>query len=161
MNSIEFAINMELDGQKFYQAQAENNKDNSLKTVFLLLAKDEGCHASILQKELAEASYELTDNKILSETSNVFKGSGDFKNEFKKIPNQVEVYRLALQKEKESIELYQKFLKEATDANAKKLFEYLVKQEENHFKIFDNLITLVERPDEWVEDAEFGTREEY
>lgn len=161
MNSIEFAINMELDGQKFYQEQAENNKDNNLNTVFLLLAKDEGCHASILKKELVEATYELTDNKILSETNNVFKGSGDFKSEFKKIPNQVEVYRLALEKEKESIELYQKFLKEAADDNTKRLFKYLVKQEENHFKIFDNLITLVERPDEWVEDAEFGTREEY
>jgi len=30
MNSIEFAINMELDGVKYYTEQAEINKDNSL-----------------------------------------------------------------------------------------------------------------------------------
>ena len=49
MNSIEFAINMELDGVKYYTEQAEINKDNSLNTVFLLLAKDEGNHARILK----------------------------------------------------------------------------------------------------------------
>lgn len=161
MNSIEFAINMELDGQKYYTVQAEKNKDNPLENVFLLLAKDEGSHADLLKKELAEAAYELVDNKILAETNNVFRGAGDFKNEFEKIPNQVEVYRMALEMEKQSIDLYQKFLNEATDERSKKLFGYLVKQEKNHYAIFDDLITLVERPDEWVEDAEFGTREEY
>ena len=68
---------------------------------------------------------------------------------------------MALQMEKDSIELYQKFFKEAGDEQTKKLFGYLIRQEENHFEIFDNLITLVERPEEWVEDAEFGPREEY
>lgn len=37
MNSLEFAINMEHDGEKFYKRQVEINKDNSLNTVFLLL----------------------------------------------------------------------------------------------------------------------------
>ena len=161
MNSLEFAINMELDGQKYYLEQAENNKDNSLKTVFLLLAKDEGCHADMIKKELAETTYELTDNKILTETNNVFKGVGDFKNRFKEIPNQIDVYRMALEREQESIDLYKKFLNDAVDESSKKLFDFLVKQEENHYRIFDNLITLVERPEEWVEDAEFGIREEY
>lgn len=161
MNSLEFAINMELDGQKYYLEQAENNKDNSLKTVFLLLAKDEGCHADMIKKELAETTYELTDNRILAETNNVFKGVGDFKNSFKEIPNQIDVYRMALKREQESIDLYKKFLNDAVDESSKKLFTFLVKQEENHYRIFDNLITLVERPEEWVEDAEFGTREEY
>ncbi|AFA47808.1 ferritin-like domain-containing protein [Acetobacterium woodii] len=161
MNSLEFAINMELDGQKYYLEQAENNKDNSLKTVFLLLAKDEGCHADMIKKELAETSYELIDNKILAETNNVFKGVGDFKNRFKEIPNQIDVYRMALKREQESIDLYKKFLNDAVDESSKKLFGFLVKQEENHYRIFDNLITLIERPEEWVEDAEFGTREEY
>ncbi len=161
MNSLEFAINMELDGQKYYLEQAENNKDNSLKTVFLLLAKDEGCHADMIKKELAETTYELTDNKILTETNNVFKGVGDFKNRFKEIPNQIDVYRMALEREQESIDLYKKFLNDAVDESSKKLFGFLVKQEENHYRIFDNLITLVERPEEWVEDAEFGIREEY
>ncbi|WP_026396210.1 ferritin-like domain-containing protein [Acetobacterium malicum] len=161
MNSIEFAIKMELDGEKYYREQAENNQDNSLNAVFLLLAEDENGHAKLLKNELEKITYDLADNETLADTGNVFKDRSEFKNKFEKIPNQLDVYRMALQMEKDSIELYQKFLAEATDEQTKKLFGYLVKQEENHFKIFDNLITLVERPDEWVEDAEFGVREEY
>jgi rubrerythrin len=161
MNSIEFAINMEFDGEKYYREQAEFNKDNSLNAVFLLLAEDENGHAKLLQNELKKMTYELSDNKTLANVNNVFKDKGDFKNRFEEIPNQLDVYRMALQMEKDSIALYEKLFNEATDEHTKKLFGYLVKQEENHFKIFDNLITLVERPEEWVEDAEFGPREEY
>ncbi|MBC3899630.1 ferritin-like domain-containing protein [Acetobacterium malicum] len=161
MNSIEFAIKMELDGEKYYREQAKNNQDNSLNAVFLLLAEDENGHAKLLKSEQEKITYDLADNPTLADTGNVFKDRSEFKNKFEKIPNQLDVYRMALQMEKDSIELYQKFLAEATDEQTKKLFGYLVKQEENHFKIFDNLITLVERPDEWVEDAEFGVREEY
>ena len=161
MNSVEFAIKMELDGEKYYREQAENNQDNSLNAVFLLLAEDENGHAKLLKNELEKISYDLADNETLADTNNVFRDKGDFKNKFEKIPDQLDVYRMALQMEKDSIELYQKFFSESTDEQTKKLFGYLVKQEENHFKIFDNLITLVERPDEWVEDAEFGPREDY
>jgi rubrerythrin len=161
MNSIEFAIKMELDGEKYYREQAENNQDNPLNIIFVFLADDEKGHAALLQNELEKITYDLADNQTLAETNNVFKERGDFKNKFEKIPNQLDVYRMALQMEKDSIELYQKFFTESTDEQTKKLFGYLVKQEENHFKIFDNLITLVERPEEWVEDAEFGVREEY
>lgn len=161
MNSIEFAIKMERDGEAYYREQAKNNQDNPLNAVFLLLAEDENGHAVLLKNELAKISYDLADNEALVDTNNVFKDRGDFKNKFEKIPNQLDVYRMALQMEKDSIELYQKFYQESADDQTKKLFAYLVKQEENHYKIFDNLITLVERPEEWVEDAEFGVREEY
>ncbi|MBC3795762.1 ferritin-like domain-containing protein [Acetobacterium tundrae] len=161
MNSLEFAIKMEHDGEEYYKKQAEINKNNRLNTVFLLLAKDEGRHAQILENEFKELEYSLIDNDTLLETNNVFKGSKNFQNDFKDIPNQVEVYRLALEKERQSIELYEKFLSEASDDKLKELFGYLVKQEKNHYKIFEGLILLVERPEEWVESAEFGTREEY
>ena len=41
MNILEFAINMELDGEKYYNDQAEITKDSYLKNIFLILAKDE------------------------------------------------------------------------------------------------------------------------
>ena len=44
MNSLEFAISMELEGGKYYREQAEKNQGNSLRTVFLMLAEDEDNH---------------------------------------------------------------------------------------------------------------------
>ncbi len=136
MNSLEFAINMELDGEKYYRQLAELNEDNALQTIFLLLAKDEETHGKILKDALRNTAYELKDNKILFEMNNVFREIGDFKKEVEENPSQAEAYRLALEKEKESIDLYTKLLAEAKDDSNKELFKYLVSQEENHYKIF-------------------------
>jgi len=154
---LEFAINMEHDGEKFYKRQAEINKDNSLNTVFLLLEKDEAHHAQILQNKFNE----LTDNNTLSQVNNVFKESKGFISEFEKIPNQLDAYKFALEIERKSIDLYTSFLSESTDDQSKELFEFLIKQEKDHYTIFEELILLIERPEEWVENAEFGIREEY
>lgn len=161
MKNFERAIKMELDGETYYREQAKLNKDNSLNTVFLLLAEDERNHAKILESKFNKLSFQLDDNNILLESKNVFKGIRDFKSEIKKNPSQLDVYKLALVKEKESIDLYKKSLSEATNHEEKELFEYLVKQETDHFQIVEELILLLSRPDDWVESAEFGIREEY
>jgi len=161
MNSLEFAINMEHDGEKFYRSQAEINKGNSLHGIFLMLEKDEAHHAQILQNKFSEVSNELTDNDTLSQANNVFKGSGNFKSEFMDIPNQLDAYKFALEIERKSIDLYESLLAESPDNSTKKMFRFLIKQEQDHFTIFEALILLVERPEEWVENAEFGVREEY
>jgi len=161
MNCIEFAINMELDGEEYYKEQATINKDNSLKAVFLVLAKDEESHARILKNKLKELSYNLQDNNTISEVKNVFEGIEDYKKEISILPVQLELYKEALEKEKQSISLYEKLLSQATDDNEKKLFEYLIKQEKDHYAILEDFALLISRPDEWVEASEFGIREEY
>jgi hypothetical protein len=50
---------------------------------------------------------------------------------------------------------------EAKDEKDKVLYEFLVLQETKHHLLFDELVKIVSRPEEWVEDAEFGVREEY
>ncbi|MCO1601741.1 ferritin-like domain-containing protein [Desulfosporosinus nitroreducens] len=161
MDILEFAIKMELEGEKYYTEQAKINKDNSLSTVFLLLAKDENIHAKILENKVNKLSFDLKQSETLSEAKSVFNDLGTLKNELKQVPNQLDVYRSALENEKESINLYRKYLSEATDNESKKVFEYLIKQEEDHYAIIDQIVTLINHSEEWVESAEFGKREEY
>ena len=161
MNSLAFAINSELEGAKYYREQAELNKANELSTVFLLLVKDEETHAQVLQNKLNELFYELKNNNTLTNVNNIFKGIGDYKEKTIAFPKQIDLYRMALDKEKQSIKLYNEFLSEATDDMDKQLFSYLVRQEMDHFTIIENMVMFVDRPEEWVESAEFGIREEY
>ena len=161
MNILEFAIQMELDGENYYIKQAEINKDNVLSTVFLMLAKDERIHTKILQKKANNQSYELKQNATLTEAKSIFSDIEAIKNGIKQMPNQLNVYRLALSNEKASVTLYRKYSSESTDTESKQVFEYLMKQEEDHYKIIDELVSLISRPEEWVESAEFGIREEY
>ena len=161
MNILEFAMNMELEGEKYYTEQAEINKANSLSVIFLMLAKDETMHFKVLENRVNKLSYDLKQTETLAEAKNIFSNMGDLKNEIKQMPNQLDVYRAALENEKASITLYQKYLSEATDDESKSLFEYLLKQEKGHYALIDQLVSIVSRPEEWVESAEFGLREDY
>ena len=51
--------------------------------------------------------------------------------------------------------------KESNDPQSKMLFHFLIQQETRHVNLLEELVKQVKRPEEWVESAEFGTREEY
>lgn len=162
MNSLEFAIKMELDGEKYYLDQAENNTSNSVKKVCQILAREEHKHANLIQRELDELGYDLLDTNTYENIKNVFTDLNDFKSEIKDIPTQLEFYHAALEIEKNSIDLYTNFYDNAVEVKGKALYEFLVKQEKKHFAIIDAIITMLRHADEWVESAEFGLRiEEY
>lgn len=158
MQLLEFAIEMEEQGAQYYREQAEKNRENSLYTVFNRLAEDERHHAGILKDKLNHLPYKPAGS-VMPTAKNIFDGLGNFKMSTKSNPEQLDVYRLALEKEKQSIDLYQKLLNESNDD--KDLFEFLIAQEEKHYEIMELLVKLVDRPNSWVESAEFGIREDY
>ena len=161
MNALEYAIQMELDGEKYYREQAELNKDNSLYTVCLMLAEDEKKHAMILSNKLEKLAYELTDSEMLLDVKNVFTDINNIEMEEKEVLSQLDFYRIALDKEKQSIELYTDLLNKAADSEEKDVFEYLIRQERQHQDVLEELVTLLRHAHEWVEAAEFGIRKEY
>ncbi|AGA69057.1 hypothetical protein Desdi_1564 [Desulfitobacterium dichloroeliminans LMG P-21439] len=161
MNALEFAVKMELEGEQYYREQAEINKDTSLHTVFQMLADDERMHAKILEQKAKKLDYTLEPNETLATAKHVFSNKDSVKSEIKVIPGQIDVYRAALENERESINLYEKYASEATDDEARILFNYLIQQEKEHYSIIDELVTLLSHSEEWVENAEFGVRKDY
>lgn len=160
MKLYDYAIKMELDGEQYYRDQAEKNQGQAIARVFTLLAKAEMKHAALLRSRQQGESVakDLTD---LAADQNVFSAMDDFKADVTSIPRQLDVYRLALDIEQKSIDQYKKLLDNAEADQDRQLLSFLVDQETQHYNLFDTLITLVSRPEEWVEDAEFGKREEY
>ena len=159
MNTIDFAISMEEDGRRYYLEQAERNKDNELRTVFLLLADSEKDHAELLRQYKNREDISLQGNFVGLELKSVFHGMKIFHKEDS--DRQKEVYRIACEQEEKSIHLYKELEAQARDEFDRELFRYLILQEEGHLALFEELVRLVTRPEEWVESAEFGLREEY
>lgn len=157
MNGFEYAIKMELDGEKFYREQALANKDNILNPVFSSLAEDEKQHALMIKEKQAGNDFQ-PDKEDMSNIKNVFNDAIGLDVE-KSTAEQIDAYRKALEMEAKSIELYKKLLSESNEN--KDLFEFLVKQEENHYNLIEEIIEMVIRPNEWVESAEFGVRKNY
>lgn len=119
MEILDYAIKMEMDGEKFYLELAERNKDNKLNVVFKSLASDEAHHAKIIKDKKHGITTSL-DGGAQATIKNVFSGS-DFKIESSS-PEQVDAYKGALDKEQESIDLYKKLLSESD--KDKKLFTF-------------------------------------
>lgn len=161
MNLLEFAMNMEIEMEKYYIKQARNNEENGLHSIFLMLAEDERRHMELLESKINQLSWELVDRDTLMTYKNIFHEIHAFKNQIKSNLDILDVCRIALEKEKESINLYGKILSKATDDNGKKLFEHLIQEEKIHYSIFDEIVSHISRAEEWVESAEFGLREEY
>jgi len=161
MNTMEFAIKMELDGERYYRRQAELNKENSLYPICLMLADDEARHARILTGKSKHLNYELTDSATLATAKNIFNGIEDFKMDLKPNPSQLDFYRIATEMERQSIALYSEFLAKAEQPGEVELFEYLIGQEKQHFEILDELSTLLRHAEEWIESAEFGLRKDF
>lgn len=161
MNSLEFAINMELEGEQYYIQQAETNKNNGLHSVFLLLANDEKNHANILRNKSKDLPFELNQNSALTQSKSIFKELAQDKNQIKQSSTQLDLYKSALATEKISIELYKELLNNVVDEQEKELFQFLVQQEEEHYTIIEEIITLLTKPEEWVESPEFGIRKDY
>ena len=98
MDVLQFAINMELDGERYYREQAERNADNALKTVFDILAEDEAKHASILQSRMDGKAYELKPHERLTSQMSLFTNENDHHAQVDEKPEQAEVYHAAIAK---------------------------------------------------------------
>ncbi|MDF2655468.1 MAG: rubrerythrin [Bacillota bacterium] len=159
MNSIELAINLEMEGKKFYLQQAENTKDSGLKSIFHTLAEEESIHARILKNKAETLPYELVDT--YAEIKNLFVEIGAYKDLIKVTPDAIDAYHAALQNEQKSIDLYTEMLKETSNEKDREIIAFIIEQEKDHYKVMEQLVEMVSRPKEWVESAEFGVRKEY
>lgn len=158
LDMFEFAVKMELDGRDYYEKQAALHAQPELKAVFETLAREEAAHAALLmgrQEGLPMPQAEHAEPGL----ENLFSGLADFKIDIKEMPNAVDAYRAALEKEQQSIDLYKKMLADHSEAQG--LLEFLIRQEQKHYEIIEEIVKLVDRPNTWVESAEFGLREEY
>ena len=161
MEVLQFAINMELEGERYYHEQAVKYADSALKVVFDLLAGDEAKHADILRSKMTGKAYTLKAQEKLTSQMGVFSGAAESSPEAGALPDQPELYKAAMQKEQQSIDLYEELRGKAADAQTEALFDFLIQEENKHFALLDAMFTLVNRPKEWVEAAEFGVREDY
>ncbi len=161
MDALELALSLELDLEKYYKEQAEKNKNNSLNIVFTMLAKEEEKHADILLGKADLFTMSVNEESILIESRKVFGQLKDFESDISDLPSQLDSYLFALDMEHKSLDFYHGLKDNAQDEHAQKTYDYLIKQEEIHCVLLEELVKLTTRPKEWVESAEFGIREDY
>ncbi len=161
MGLLNQAILQQQEGARYYRQQSDNHAQIALKQVFDLLAEDEKRHEMILQAARDRPPVQLQDDGTSEKVAVLF---GDLQTQQQDIPApvaQADVYRAAWDMEKTSVSLYEQLFDQEEDEEYKALYAFLIDQERMHMDIMENLYRFVNRPNEWVESAEFGLREEY
>ncbi|SFL35378.1 ferritin-like domain-containing protein [Pelosinus propionicus] len=163
MDIFDFALQMELDGEKYYRDLADKVRDNDLKTVLEGLAEDEQRHYKIIQLAQSQIFNPISDSS-LHDMPNVFSRNKEktFVLETDLIAKlkdeQSDVYRAALLKEEESVALYKRLQEDSNHPEAKLIFKKLMQEEEKHVEVIENIIEMLNHVNDWVEAAEFNPK---
>lgn len=168
MDVFEFALKMELDGEKYYRDLANRVQYEELKIVLENLAEDEQRHYQIILLAQNQRLQPIEGNPTLSKVKNVFTctdahklalNNKDFIVKLK--DEQSDLYRAALEKEKESVRLYQKLKENSKNTEEETVFTTLMHEEEKHVEVIDNIIDMLNHVNDWVEAAEFNHKDTY
>ncbi|MFC2078357.1 ferritin family protein [Candidatus Bipolaricaulota bacterium] len=157
---IEQAIHLEATAEANYREAAERTSDSSAGAVLELLADEEAEHAKTLRGMSDVANLGRSD--VLGRAKTWVRGvvegglpaiSSD--------AGIVTVLRRAMDIEQMTESFYRENAATAEDAAVIDLFTVLADIEKTHFLLVGSLLEYFDRPNEWIESAEFGLRDEY
>ena len=160
MDILDFAIQMEKDGEAYYREIAEGTKDKGMKNIFTMLADEEVKHAEVLN-EMKSGAPEPGETKVLSDVKNIFARMREEKEHPDIDTSQIDMYRKALELEGKSKDFYLEKSNEVEDLLQKGWLLKLADEESKHYFILENIIEFVSRPDTWLENSEFVHLEDY
>ncbi len=160
MTLIDEAVQLEQRAENTYRGAQQETSDPGAQRILGLLADEEAKHAQLLL-EMGEAS-EVPGTNLVQEArgwveDNVEGGSMAISPD----ASLVDVLRRGMDVERTTEKFYRDHVSETGDERRAALFERLADREREHFQFLSSLVEYYNRPNEWVEDAEFGVRSEY
>jgi rubrerythrin len=139
------AIDKEVESYTFYTATAERVKDKALKTIFKELADQETMHRKTLQEYLSGSRKVLKFDEVkdyhLSDTIE----SPTLTTEMKPLDG----LKLAIKKEEEAKQMYEKLAQASADPEQKKIFDELSKMELGHKARLEDIYTNTAFAEAW------------
>lgn len=144
------AIAIEIYGREYYSIFSELVEEEKAKAIFRGLARDEGEHRELLEKEYKKISGKPIDIREMDE-ENREKARRIFPESLEPmgIGETKDVLTLGIRTEKRSIELYSKSAQKIDVLSSKDLFLKLVHFEEGHKKTLEDALYYLEQEGSW------------
>jgi rubrerythrin len=160
MNIFEYAMQMEKDGEEYYRQMAGKTANKGLQAILTMLADEEVKHYKTIEKMQTKEPH-MEDATILTDARNIFVQIKESGESFDFDIQRTELYRKALDIEKNSRDFYTEKANEVTEEYQRELFLKLADEERKHYFLLENIIEFVSKPEYRLENAEFSNLEEY
>lgn len=160
-NVYDFAVEFEREHRDFYKEMIKKTDEKRLQKVFSMLVEQEEKHEKIVEQLRNQERVEHVESDILPDAKKTFEEiASDLPNTV--LPDdQVELYKKAREMEERTYNFYKEKAEEAELEKIKEVFEKLAGEEKKHENILSNLIDFVNKPNTWLDDAEWYHLEDY
>jgi rubrerythrin len=150
MNSIEMAMKMEREAIDFYTKCAAKTNNPIGKKMFLSIVEDEQYHLACANKVAQGQEFKPAETTPLQDMKKVFEQNKEaMLQRVSSTTNELEALKMAMKMEEETIKLYQEAVAQTTEPEEKAFFECLIKDEEEHFAIFQNTYSFMSDTGNW------------
>jgi len=150
MNAIEMALKMEQEQADFYTQCAEKTNNPVGRKMFLSIAEDERYHIACAINVQKGKTFTPSEATPLEDMKKIFdQHKQDMLKQVSSTADELEAFRVAMKMEEESITFYKKASSQAATAEEKNFFDCLIKDEEEHFSIFQNTYSFLSDTGNW------------
>jgi|GEM_PF-329718 len=157
---LEQAIHLETSAEKTYRDAAQATSDSGAAKILGLLADEESDHAKRLRGMGDVSRFQAPD--LIQSAKMWIRGAVEGgASAISLDANLLDVLQRAMTVEQMTESFYREHAQSTKDDAVRDLFLRLADAERNHFLLVGSLIEYFNRPNEWVESAEFGHRDEY
>ena len=160
MTILEYALQMEKDGETYYRQLAQQATNKGIQTILTMLADEEVKHYNAIKK-MHTTLPEMAETTILADAKNVFAQIKESAECFDFDIKETEFYKKAQDIEEKSRKFYLEKANEVEPGHQKELFLQLAEEEKKHYFLLENIIEFISRPEQWLENAEFYHLEEF
>jgi len=162
MKFIETAIEMEELIQNYYLDLADKCAANEgLKTILKMLAGDHEQHVVKFKQMAENECNEFKSTTAYETTINFFRDLQKDNETFSCDINQLNMYKKALDLVGKKLVFYNKCESDLINKKNQVILNEIIKEENQHRFVLQNLIEMLSRPLEWVENAEFYHMDKY
>jgi rubrerythrin len=160
-DAVKIALQNEEKGYNFYKNAAIKMKDKWARDLFTFLSGEEIKHIQAI-KQFSKKDLKIETIKTnIDKIGTIFgKAMGDYQNKISGTQDEIASLQFALEFVTEGYNFYKEAAKKTTDKNAKKLFDFLTKEENIHYenirKVYDyldNTIAWYTKEEKWGVDG--------
>ena len=162
--SLKMAIKTEQDGRKMYMEASERISNPLAKSTLTTLGDEELIHIKVIEgfyddlkaggSGKISADMERALNYDLRKKT-IFEAAKDrMEAVVVSEPDVFEIYRTAIKFEEDGAKMYQEMAGKTANPLAKKLYDFLNVQENEHYQILSETLHYLENPDQWFAEQE-------
>jgi len=158
MSPFKVAIAMKEDKIAFYRDAVRKCSHPVGRKMFSIILDDEERHLGKLKRMLAGVTADIGDEGVLrSAVSDAVESlTDDVSVQLACTLDEMEAFRLAMEKEKEAAAVFRRMAAEAGSEEVRSAFERLAEDEDEHYTVFSNTYSFLEDSGNWFMWKEYS-----